>query len=221
MWRACKSGLVLTVGRRIGGGWVAEVEGPRVSERSDLFGTRLQAQRWAEGQAGDTRRPGAIEGTLGPFETEVETRELPAVQAVYAAFDRDPGAGRMEPHIHQMLADACSAAGVQLGAYDRRILAWLAGWEPQTCAVVAGLISRANLAGVVFTAGQEATVAQALADAETYRRDRAAVWCGDCQQHPAGACPDHVDDLDAADAYRDLAARLARVLPQPPEGGAR
>ena len=31
-----------------------------------------------------------------------------------------------------------------MGAYDRRILAWLAGFEPQTCAVVAGLITRAN-----------------------------------------------------------------------------
>lgn len=221
VWRACKSGLVLTVGRRIGGGWVAEVEGPGVSERSDPFGTRLQAQRWADDRAADTRRPGAIAGTLGPFETEREARELPAVRAVYAAFDRDPGAGRMAPHIHRMLSEACTAAGVQLGAYDRRILAWLAGWEPQTCAVIAGLISRANLAGVVFTAGQEAIVAQALADAEMYRRDRAAAWCGDCQQHPAGACPDHVDDLDAADAYRDVAAQLASLLPQPPEGGAR
>ena len=33
-----------------------------------------------------------------------------------------------------------------LGAYDRRILGWLARWEPTTCAVVAGLITRASLA---------------------------------------------------------------------------
>ena len=224
VWRACKSGLVLTVGRRIGGGWVAEVAGPGVSERSDPFGTRLQAQRWAEDQAADTRRPGAIAGTLGPFETEREAREVPAVRAVYDAFDAAPGVGKMAPHNYLMLVRACEAAGTDLGSassYDRQILAWLSGWEPQTCAVIAGLISRANLAGVVFTVGQEAIVGQALADAEMYRRDRASAWCGDCQQHPAGACPDHVDDLDAADAYRDLAAQLASLLPQPPEGGAR
>jgi hypothetical protein len=29
-------------------------------------------------------------------------------------------------------------AGVQLGAYDQRILLWLAGYEPSTCAAIAG-----------------------------------------------------------------------------------
>jgi hypothetical protein len=45
------------------------------------------------------------------------------------------------------LADACEGAAVTVGAYDSRILTWLAGWEPQTCAVVAGLITRAHGAG--------------------------------------------------------------------------
>lgn len=35
------------------------------------------------------------------------------------------------------------AAGVEPGAFERRILAWLAGREPETCAVIAGLIGRA------------------------------------------------------------------------------
>ena len=91
----------------------------------------------------------------GPFETEQQARQLPAVQAVYAAFRADPGVGRMvltildpcSPQTHEMLLSACAAAGVELGAYDRHILAWLAGWEPQTVAVIAGLISRAHEAG--------------------------------------------------------------------------
>jgi hypothetical protein len=83
----------------------------------------------------------------GPFETEQQAHELPAVRAVYAAFDRDHGPGKMTPHTLAMLTAACEAAGVELGAYDRRILAWLAGWEPQTAAVVAGLITRAHQAG--------------------------------------------------------------------------
>jgi hypothetical protein len=48
---------------------------------------------------------------------------------------------------HQMLIAACEAAGVSLGAYDSRILAWLAGFEDSACAVVAGLITRAHAAG--------------------------------------------------------------------------
>ena len=83
----------------------------------------------------------------GPFETEREARELPAVQAVYRAFDADPGAGKMAPHTRQMLEAACAAAGVDLGAFDRRILTWLSGWEPTTVAVVVGLIARAHESG--------------------------------------------------------------------------
>ena len=53
VWRAYKSGLMLTVTHIVGAsGWVAEVEGPGVSERSDVFATRLQAQRWADDRAG-------------------------------------------------------------------------------------------------------------------------------------------------------------------------
>jgi len=53
VWRARKSGLVLTVTHLVGArGWVAEVEGPGVSERSDVFDTRLQAQRWADDRTG-------------------------------------------------------------------------------------------------------------------------------------------------------------------------
>ena len=61
------------------------------------------------------------------------------------------------------------------GAYDHRILTWLAGWEPQICAVVAALITRAHAAGLaradarVLTAEQATVVTRALADAQTYR----------------------------------------------------
>jgi hypothetical protein len=83
----------------------------------------------------------------GPFETADQAR-TPAVLAVYAAFDADPGAGKMAPHNLAMLTAACQAAGVELGAYDARILAWMGSWEPQTCAVIAGIIRRAYLAGL-------------------------------------------------------------------------
>jgi hypothetical protein len=85
--------------------------------------------------------------TIDPLETEQQARELPAVQAIFAAFDRNPGAGKMAPHTYRMLMSACVSAGVELGDYDRRILLWLAGFEPQACAVIAGLIGRAHEAG--------------------------------------------------------------------------
>ena len=43
------------------------------------------------------------------------------------------------------LAEACEAAGADLGAYDARVLDWLAGFEDAMCAVVAGLITRAHM----------------------------------------------------------------------------
>lgn len=42
-----------------------------------------------------------------------------------------------------MLLSACEKAGVTLGAYDRRILVWLAGFEPQAATAVAGIVIRA------------------------------------------------------------------------------
>jgi hypothetical protein len=74
----------------------------------------------------------------GPYETERE-----ASAAVQHILDSQPGTGAWGDGNRQLLEDACRAAGVQLGAYDYRIVLWLAGWEPATCAVVAGLITRA------------------------------------------------------------------------------
>ena len=83
----------------------------------------------------------------GPFETVREANETEAVQAIYRAFSADPGVGRMAPHSLRMLAEACAAARVDLGVFDRRVLAWLAGWEPETAVSIAGMIARAYDAG--------------------------------------------------------------------------
>lgn len=108
---------------------------------ADVLADVLAALDAEAGAAVNARGAAAV-----PLETEKQARELPEVRAVYDAFDADPGPGKMAPHNYLMLVRACEAAGVDLGSpssHDRRILAWLAGWEPTTCAVVAGLISRA------------------------------------------------------------------------------
>jgi hypothetical protein len=60
-----------------------------------------------------------------------------------------------------------------------------------------------------------AVIMRALADAEGYRHLRASQWCAKCETAPAGACDEHLDDVDLASAYGDLSARLAGVLPAP------
>lgn len=47
-----------------------------------------------------------------------------------------------------LLLAALQQAGVELGACDRRIVAWLAGWEPYLVQVVIGWIERAHAAGM-------------------------------------------------------------------------
>ena len=75
----------------------------------------------------------------GPFQTRRE-----ADDAARHIYHLDPGTGAWQAASHRMLEDACTAAGVTLGAFDQEILLWLAGWTPSTVAVLAGLISRAR-----------------------------------------------------------------------------
>jgi hypothetical protein len=97
-------------------------------------------------------QPGTVH-TAPPLETERQARELPAVRAVYDAMHAHTGRidaahrERIEAMCSGMITDACKAAGVEMGAYDQRIVSWLGNWEPQTCAVIAGLITRARAAG--------------------------------------------------------------------------
>jgi hypothetical protein len=162
---------------------------------------------------------------LGPFDTERQVRELPAVRAVYRAFDADPGVGRMTPHNERMLRQSCAAAGVPLGAIDARIVSWLAGWEPGTCAVIAGLISRAYAAGCCgrtagaeapgadlagdggLSAGKVAIVLAALADAAELICEQAA-WCWECAVAPSALCGVHEEALAHAEDYDRLAGWL-------------
>jgi hypothetical protein len=88
--------------------------------------------------------------TSGPLETEQQARALPEVQAVYAGFRKLTGqviVGGMDAPNLAMLEDACSRSGVVTGAFERRILAWLAGYEPETVAVVVRLVEGAYEAG--------------------------------------------------------------------------
>lgn len=77
----------------------------------------------------------------GPYETEDQALATPAVKAVYGAYRA--GITSLHDGSADLLLSACEQAEVTLGAYDRRILIWLAMIEPQAAAAVAGIIVRA------------------------------------------------------------------------------
>jgi hypothetical protein len=105
--------------------------------------------------------------TPGPFGTEAEAR------AAALVLGGPPGPGwpiLSRGQRERMLTAACEAAGVSLGAYDARILAWLGEFEDGACAVVAGLVTRAAAAQ---------TAEDDLADADAARKARASIRAGE------------------------------------------
>ena len=80
----------------------------------------------------------------GPYANWAQVNGAEHVQAAHATARKaaHPVGSHETPNL-AMLMDACAGTGVEVGAYDSRILRWLSGWEAETVAVVAGLIVRA------------------------------------------------------------------------------
>ncbi len=77
----------------------------------------------------------------GPFDNERD-----ASAASSWARDGRPSGSMTTSNIKDLL-DACGSAGVMVGSYDIEVIQWIGGFEPSTCAVIAGLIGRAHSAG--------------------------------------------------------------------------
>lgn len=82
----------------------------------------------------------------GPYETQPQAAA--DVADIYEQARCSMGRGTIAAANLALLRDACIRAGVKLGAFDTRILAWLADFEPEPCAVVVALITRAYAAGL-------------------------------------------------------------------------
>jgi hypothetical protein len=139
----------------------------------------------------------------GPFNTEAEARA--AVAAILAS---PPGTGAWGDACRALLEDACRAAGVELGEFDRRIIGWLAGWEPATVAVVAGLISRAH-GHMTLTPEQAETVRLALDEAKwaAVRKTRECEACDAVEMASRGqeaVCERHKPDAERAEEFDAL-----------------
>lgn len=81
----------------------------------------------------------------GPYETVTQAREDSA--DVYVSARLQPESNTLSRINEGLMLGALTEAGVSLGAYDRHIITWLAGWEPEVNQVITGLIQRAHAAG--------------------------------------------------------------------------
>lgn len=77
----------------------------------------------------------------GPYETEDQA--VADVRDVYELIRTGPKPGAMREANELRLLAACRDRHVKLGAHDRRIVHWLAGYEPETVQVVVGWLRRA------------------------------------------------------------------------------
>jgi hypothetical protein len=134
------------------------------------------------GQEGTTGRDHTV---LGPFET--------SSQALLALRPDDRSFVGPEPRA-ELLRDTLSAAGVQLGEWDRAILRWLAGLDVQTIAPVIGWVSRADRTPT------SAVIVHALADAIAHRTALTSE-CPDCSKAAPEGCADHREDAARATEY--------------------
>lgn len=87
---------------------------------------------------------------LGPLERE-PGRIRPPFDGPWEQFEQKPGESvdswRERLHTDRVNALLEPLAGIELGAYDRRIIEWLGGWETGTVATIASWIYRARAAG--------------------------------------------------------------------------
>jgi hypothetical protein len=89
----------------------------------------------------------------GPYDTEAQARaDITALHAAWRAALYSAGitGEQQRADAHRVTTDhltgALTGAGVALGAYDRRIAGWLAGWELEVVQVVVGWTERARAA---------------------------------------------------------------------------
>ncbi|MGH3222573.1 MAG: hypothetical protein ACRDPY_28405 [Streptosporangiaceae bacterium] len=156
--------------------------------------------------AADAVRVQQARAALKSFPSDADLARMPATELVTWVVRMQGAAHLLDAYVRDAEAD------------DARCLREIRGllarfdWEHDDRQLALEAIDRiadgAQRGAVTLTAKQAAMAARALADAEGYRRLRADQWCSDCETAPEGACEDHVNDLDLADAYRDLAAEL-------------
>jgi hypothetical protein len=90
----------------------------------------------------------------GPYRTRNEVSRSPEVRAIRAAYEQDHRDGVIIQGCLDLLTGACQQAGVELAAFDHRILHLAASAGTHESAVIADLIRRAYEAGRAVAGGE-------------------------------------------------------------------
>jgi hypothetical protein len=163
----------------------------------------------------EARVVGEVRAILAAFDWEHDDRQL-ALEAIERIVTDELPGELVDPDV-EGIEPYCAECGHWIGQF-----LGLDGWQHFRGDPGAGGTRQ------LYEAGHEASPAwceppgraispadaviirQALADAEQHRRERVDAYCYDCASSPMEACETHLDDLDQADAYRDLAAELGK-----------
>lgn len=150
----------------------------------------------------------------GPYETSREAYDAARVLREAVA-DADPGAGPMTRAViaarstarTQYVRGVLEVCGVELGAYDRRIAEWVAGWDVETTQVITAWIARA------YAAGQDA-LREEIADLNARIAKLEGETAGQVPAAPVGieACGRCATPFDPADTSFDGRARYGNTL---------
>ncbi len=141
----------------------------------------------------------AVAGQVGDLAVPVD--QLAGNGGVVRAVAKGPGkSAAMHGYLHRFLR---RHPGAVARVYDLKDPDDQAAWTRDQ-AGLSGLPVQASDGAVTLTAGELATVRQALLDAAAWRSARA--WCGDCGDD--GPCALHAHDEGLADEDRALLARL-------------
>lgn len=144
--------------------------------------------------------------TFGPYQNEHDTYDSSLDRDVSLLRGHGAELGAAVRNVAlEHLHDVCETAGVEVGAYDERVLAWLSGYEVGTVQVFIGLISRA------YTAGRQGptdeTTRRPLGHAGNCDCDQCTEWRNISDRRRSG--DPRAAALRALLGHNDLAAQTA------------
>jgi hypothetical protein len=142
----------------------------------------------------------------GPYETERDAMGA----SLWHTLGRDAGMPIDQANLTNL---GNELFGIELGAYDERILEWLADYEPSTVAVICGLISRARAAGrAEWPATEAVSTSDRSASREALGRVVRDAWIKWAEEQPDPK-PSWLVPWEALDAgQRDVDMRIAEAI---------
>jgi hypothetical protein len=115
----------------------------------------VTGRTWTHPDASPPAVPDASDGAVTP-PNRPSLADIITATSSYVQSDGPnevyPGGGFVPQPVRRSYL-AAALAGVELGAYDTRIVGWLAQWDDYTARLVVSLLVRARIAGYAEAAG--------------------------------------------------------------------